>query len=274
MRSNLGPIRRRLAEESGIAGLVLVIVIAWALAAVLMLTGTLINAREIDDQVKVINTQVTPIDKDLNNVALLKRTTQLTIRIRKAAKPLSGQLDQVIGAARQIDRSAKSILNTAGDINQTAKTIHGTVFDINDTARSINAVVTSIHGNVSSINGSVNSIHGRVVAINSTVAAGPNSINGLVRTIQGSIRRILTTAHTIDNGGSTGGVAGINRRADAGISTVAGIRTDLANVLTQVGRTGAGGHGSGGNATIHGHANSIDCSRVINLLGPTAFCGR
>jgi hypothetical protein len=270
MQGKLEAIRSRLGEESGIAGLVLVIVIAWALAAVLMLTGTLINAREIDDQVKIINSQVTPIDRDLNNVRLLERTTRLSERIRRAAQPLTGQLDQVIVSARAIDRSVRSILATAGDINDTANTIQGTVLDINDTARAINATVTSIRGRVGAIHGNVLTIGARVRGINDNVV----SINRLVRSIQSSARSILTTARQIDNGGPTGGVAAINRRADAGIGEVRGIRIDLANVLAQVGLGTASGHGPSGNATIHGHANSIDCSRVINLFGPTAYCGR
>ncbi|HEV2769771.1 MAG TPA: hypothetical protein VGV40_06250, partial [Solirubrobacteraceae bacterium] len=49
-------------------GIVLVVVIVWALAAVLMLTTTLINAREIDDTIPLITNQTSPIDKDTDDI--------------------------------------------------------------------------------------------------------------------------------------------------------------------------------------------------------------
>ena len=83
-------------------GLMLVIVIFWALAAVLMLTGTLINAREIEDTVEVINGEVSStdgIDKDLDSVKELEQTRRTVASIRDAADPLTGQADQIITAA-------------------------------------------------------------------------------------------------------------------------------------------------------------------------------
>jgi hypothetical protein len=37
---------------------------------------------------------------------------------------------------------------------------------------------------------------------------------------------------------------------------------------------GPSGHRTDGPGAIHGHANSIDCSNLINLLGRTDYCGR
>jgi methyl-accepting chemotaxis protein len=262
-------------------GLVLVIVIFWALAAVLMLTGTLINAREIEDDVAIINNQTTPIDQDLDNVKLAAETNRIATRIKEAAVPLSGKLTETLAAARSIDKSAKEILATAGAINETAGSINGTVRQINGSVTSINNRVVSIHGTVNSIGGSVDSIHGtvrsifgRVVNIFSTV--GPAGATD--RSIRGNVRRILRTfvalrpeVTSIDRG-----VSAINGRADRAATLVAGLHSDLTRVDTQVGV----GHQSGGRFGIHGHANSIDCSPLINGLfggapGATgSYCNR
>ncbi|HUR17888.1 MAG TPA: hypothetical protein VMZ51_02990, partial [Acidimicrobiales bacterium] len=64
------------------------------------------------------------------------------------------------------------------------------------------------------------------------------------------------------------GVDTINGQADAAIGLGRGIENDLAAVLAQVGGSGVGGHRqSGGGLTIHGHANSIDCSSAVNGAG-------
>jgi uncharacterized protein YoxC len=214
-----GSMRAR--DQRGLAGTVLVITIAWALSAVLMLTGILIAAQEIDERVGTILGEVSPIDKDLDAVALAEKTNEIAAGIRRAAEPLSGQLDQVIESVGGIDRTVTDILETAGKINDTAG------------------------------------------SINSTVRAIGTTVDG----IAGNIANILSTVMSID-----GRVAGINARADAVIALVRGIRSDLAQVLAQVGIGSAEGHGSATDATIHGHANSIDCSPVVRLQSD--HCGQ
>lgn len=208
-------------DEKGLAGTILVIAIAWALSAVLMLTGTLIAAQEIDERVGTILGEVSPIDKDLDAVALAEKTNEIAAGIRRAAEPLSGQLDQVIDSVGGIDASVTDILETAGEINTTAGQINATV-------RAIGATVDGIAGNISAVLATVVSIDGRV--------------------------------------------AGINNRADTVIALVRGIRSDLAQVLAQVGIGSSEGHGSATNASIHGHANSIDCSPVVRLQSD--HCGQ
>lgn len=214
-----GPMRAR--DQRGLAGTILVIAIAWALSAVLMLTGTLIAAQEIDERVATIVGEVSPIDQDLDAVALAEETNEIATGIRRAAEPLSAQLDQVIDSVGGIDDSVTDILETAGEINVTAGRINATV-------RAIGATVDGIAGNISAV---------------------------------------LTTVASID-----GRVAGINERADAVIALVRGIRSDLAQVLAQVGISGPDGHGSAADASIHGHANSIDCSPAVRLQSD--HCGR
>jgi len=259
-------------------GLLLVIVIFWALAAVLMLTGTLINAREIDETVDVINEEVAAsdgIDEDLDNVKLAAETNRLTIRIRRRAQPLTGQADQIIRSARSIDGKVDSILGTARSINDTADSINGTVRSIGSNVQSIGGTVVSIHGLVQGIGSDVfaigrtaGTILQRVGPVNAT---DPTSINASVGRILGDLTRVNTEVRQIERG-----VAAINRRGDRAIAGARGIKGDFEGILTNVGTGSAAGHGSNANATIHGHANSIDCAPVLNtaVLGRTQYCGR
>jgi len=244
-------------------GLVLVIVIFWALAAVLMLTGTLINAREIEDTVEVINGEVSStdgIDKDLDSVKELEQTRKTVASIRDAAEPLSGQAQQIITAAGAINKSAKSILSTAGSINTTAKSINGTV-------RSINASVNSIGGSVVQINQRVNSIGGNVSTINSRARSIFASVGPAGATdsssIKASVTRILSELRIVDSEvvSIDSGVAAINRRAQTAIDTVRPIKGDFGNILSTV-------------TKIDQQANSIDCAPLVNLVGPTQSCNR
>ncbi|HEV2127367.1 MAG TPA: hypothetical protein VGR22_01980, partial [Thermomicrobiales bacterium] len=235
-------------------GIVLVVVIVWALAAVLMLTGTLINAREIDRAVPIINSSVLPIDEDLDNVKLAEETARLTEKIRDAAAPLSDQADRIIAEAGKIDRNAASILVTARSINDTAKAINSNALSINDTVSTINSNVVSINGLVDSIGASVFSIGSRVSTVGTNVA----SINRRVGTVLGavgasnatgdgsiraSVDAILATfvalepvTRSIESEDELGGVAGINRRADDGIEGARLIKGDFEGILELVGR--------------------------------------
>ena len=277
-------------------GIVLVVVIVWALAAVLMLTGTLVNAREIDNTIPLINAQVLPIDEDLANVELAEETAMLTERIRVAAAPLSDQADRIIVEARKIDRNAASILVTARAINDTATTINETATTINGNVLAINDTVSAINGNVVSINSTVNSVGRNVFSINSrvgSVGADVASINSRVNSVfdsvgsrnatdDGSIRAevnsILGTFTTLEpeTRSIDDGVAAINGRADVGIDLSEQLKSDFGPILTLVGREPGDPelHRTDGPGTIHGHANSIDCSALLNLTAPTQYCGQ
>jgi len=291
---------RTIGLGSGLAGVVLVIVIAWALAAVLMLTGTLTNARQINRRVKLVNAQVGPIDNNLASVKLAGRTGRIAKKIDLAAEPLSGELNQVITTAGSINTKVGSILSkaqsingvvtainttanainaNANAINATAHSINATVHSINANALSINATAHSINSNVHSINshvqaigGSVASIGGNVASIRARVVAiqgvvGParatdRSINANANRIDGNLGKILTTADAARHG-----VMGINQRADVVIRLVRALKGDFDIILAGVGT-------ALNTPTILGHANSIDCSRLLNFLGPTTGCGK
>jgi hypothetical protein len=216
--------RIRSSDEAGLAGKVLVGVVAWALGAVLLLTNTLVAAQQINTRVDRITHTVGPIDHDLDSVALAADTNRIAGEIRTAAKPLSGQADQIIAATGSIDVSAKSI---DGDVLQIGESVNG----IDANARSINSNVLEINKTVKDINGNAKAISGTVNQIDGNVA----SIGGTVHGIDSSLTSVLGVATSIRGDhaapGLGSGIAGINRRADAIIALVQDIKADTGNIL-------------------------------------------
>lgn len=248
-----------LTGRRGLAPIALVIVVAWALAAVLMLTGTIIAAHRIDHDVAIITPEVNDIGRDTKAIGLTRTTARVSGRIADAAKPLTGELSKTLAAARTIDKTAKSILTRAGAINTTVKSINGT-------ARAINANVSSINANVSSIGSNARSINANALAINSSarsIRASAVSINGNAKTINASVVRIrgngsgiLTTVNSIDPR-----VAGINRRAVDVQNVAQPLGLDLNSTLGLL-------------PSIDSAANGIDCAALISSLGGNSGCKR
>ncbi|MDQ3850130.1 MAG: hypothetical protein M3296_05905 [Actinomycetota bacterium] len=234
----------------GMAPLVLVIVIVWALLSVLLLTGTLLAARSIDRSVgRVIKPHLKTIRGDTAGIRLAGSTARLTTRIERGTKPLSGELDRTIKAAKPIDRKLKQILVKVGSINQTAGTINGNVL-------SIGATVGSIHGTLLGVNTTVHGILSSAQSINRSA----HGINGSVHSIQGHLSRTLSSTHSIISHVRSidGKVARANGQAKSIIDAAPGIAGDLHTVL---GIVGTGTQHSP--TTISGHANSIDCSNLL-----------
>ncbi|CAN5501662.1 hypothetical protein BH20ACT2_BH20ACT2_01350 [soil metagenome] len=204
-------VRGRCSDDRGAVAINLVVVLGFALYAVIQLTRTTIAAEQIDDRVVSITASVEPIDESLTNVPKLDDTNATAKQILAAATPLSAHLDGVIESAGSIDSTVDLILGNANTIN----------------------------GTVGSINGVVNSISGTV-----------NSIDGNISGVLGQVRLIEP------------GVAAINGRVDAIINLARPIGGDLANVLAEVGGPRGAGLGSGGDRTIVGHANGIDCAAL------------
>lgn len=217
-----------LSGEAGLAGKILVGVVAWALGAVLLLTATLVNAQQIDNRVDRITHTVGPIDHDLDSVALAAKTNETAQQILAAAKPLSGQADQIIQATGSIDSSAKSISSEVAQIGDSVTGIDGSAKSINSNVVDINKTVTEINGTAKTIRATVNSIDGHV-----------GSIGGAVLGIAASLDAVLDNArgirgdHLISEGLGTG-IAGINRRADVVIALVQLIKADAGNILGAV----------------------------------------
>jgi archaellum component FlaC len=221
--------RRRLQNETGLAGQILVGVVAWALGAVLLLTNTLVAAQQIDNRVDRITHTVGPIDHDLDSVELAAETNRIAGEILTAAKPLSGQAQQIVDATAGIDASAKSI---NGDVQQIGESVNGidtNARSINGNVSEINKTVTDINGTAKAISGTVNQIDGNVTSIGQTVKgidANLTAVLGVAGEIRGD--------HASPNSGFGNGIAGINRRADAVIALVQNIKADTANILATV----------------------------------------
>ncbi len=148
------------ARELGQAGIALIIVIAWALTAVVMLTRTLISAQAIDKKVDSITNSLGEVHDETALVAELQKTEKTSAAILTAAKPLTGMLGHVDEVAKNIDVTAKSINPNAKAINATVVSINGHVPNILSTARSIEGTLSTITGQAVAIKNSVNAIKG------------------------------------------------------------------------------------------------------------------
>jgi seryl-tRNA synthetase len=132
------------AKELGQAGLALIIVIAWALTAVVMLTRTLVSAEQIDRKVNSITGNLHEVERETDVVSELVKTEKTSAAILEAAKPLTGMLKVVDDAAKNIDSTAKRIDPNAKSINSTVVSINGHVANILSTARSIENTLKTI----------------------------------------------------------------------------------------------------------------------------------
>lgn len=187
-------------KSNALPGLMLVIIVFWALSAVLMLTSTLGNADKILERVNSINADVGPVNKKLDTVPILVDVTNNARAIRAAAAPLTGQLGSVVTDVGSIDTSAKSILVSANEINGKVKTINASATDINGQVHQIGSRLTTIKGTANEINGTVHSIGGSFVAINALVQQIQNDLvltSKQVDQLTGQIQGIRSDTDTI-----------------------------------------------------------------------------
>jgi len=139
---------RPAAAERGQATFSLLIVIVVVAIAVVLLQRTAWHAESINKKAGTIAETGGGINTATAAVLKLGRTNDLAGSILDTAKPLEGQLNEVIRLAKSIDGLAISINATAGTINQTAKGINGSASTILGTARSINDGVAQINTNL------------------------------------------------------------------------------------------------------------------------------
>ncbi len=187
---------RRLRAEHGVVGANLVIVIAFALFAVIQLTRTLLAANQIDDRVKVIVGEVQPIDTELDEVAKLDETARMAEEILVAAQPLTGQAGQIVDITASIDSIGSGILSTAGSINGNVSNILGNVGPINGTAKDIRGNLTALLPVTQSIDAGVAAINGRadvVISRTTPIDADLTNISRLVDSIAISARGICSS---------------------------------------------------------------------------------
>jgi methyl-accepting chemotaxis protein len=188
-------------------GVILTIVIVWALIAVIMLTRTLEAAQSIQTKVVDITGSVQGANKHLqtgcdpNNLAacpstelpVLTQTENIAKQIDTAAKPLSGQAAQVLTAVGSINASVTTILQSAQSINATVHSIGASVGTIGSSVNTINASLSGVNSDVSTIRSIIATINGQAQTIDDLVVA----IKGDTGTITGLAGGILTQAKGI-----------------------------------------------------------------------------
>ncbi len=137
--------------DRGQAGIALIIVIAWALSAVLILTRTLVAAQEINNKVTDITAHLAGSKQDTSYVSQLNKTEVTANSILTDAQPLTGQLEIVKNTAAHIQQQVDGITAPVLSINQTVHVIHDQVGQILATAQSINGTLTTIRNTQSSV---------------------------------------------------------------------------------------------------------------------------
>jgi hypothetical protein len=137
--------------DRGQAGIALIIVIAWALSAVLILTRTLVAAQEINNKVTDITAHLAGSKQDTSYVSQLNKTEVTASTILQNAAPLTGQLEIVKNTAAHIQQQVDGITPPVLSINQTVHVIHDQVGTILATAQSINNTLTAIRNTQSSV---------------------------------------------------------------------------------------------------------------------------
>jgi hypothetical protein len=156
-------------SERGIVGINLVVVIAFALYAVIMLSRTTLAAKQIDDRVRVIVGEIGPGSNvsRLDETAILDTVGATAEAIDRAAANLSAQAGEILDIVRSID-------NTVSGINGNANEINATVRSINASLAAALPVVQTIHGD-----GSDNNLTGGVDLINRQAAAAAPVVAGI-----------------------------------------------------------------------------------------------
>ena len=195
-------------DEAGVVGVILALVIVFALVAVVELTRTLQAAQQINLHViditgsvkganSHLNTGCSPSQPCSDTLPVLSQTETIVAQINDAARPLSGQAGEILTNVTSINSTASQILATATSIN-------GTVHAINTVAGTINTSVHAIAGSIAGVNATVIGIRGApglgIVGINNRADTAINvvaAIKGDTGTIAGQASGILAQAHAI-----------------------------------------------------------------------------
>ncbi len=178
-------------DEDGVVAINLVLVLAFALFAVIMLTNTTVRAAQIDDRVKKIRGEVKDVDVELTNVPQLDQTAVTAGEIDAATKNLERQATEIVGAAQSIDRTVSSILSNATSIDASVDTINPTLGSILGVVRSIDgggaigaggvqrSGVAGINDRVLEVRRAVAGIKGDTGSILAQVGVGHGAPDGL-----------------------------------------------------------------------------------------------
>lgn len=178
----------------------LVVLVAAALTAWLLLQTT-IAARNINAKAENISRTGQGINVATDSVIQLNRTNETADSILTTARPLQGQVAQIVDLAKSIDGLAVSINGTARTINGTAREINGTAGTINSTAIEINSTAGTIGNTARGINGKAAEILDVARRIDTDVRLINQNLDvtiGLANAIKGDTGNILgqaTEAH-------------------------------------------------------------------------------
>ncbi len=136
-------------DESGQAATfsVVVVIVVVTLAALLVWKISDLASR-INEKAGAIQRTAVPINRATDAVTNIPETNRLATSILTSARPLEGELAEIIRLAKDIDRLAASINNTAATIDDTASAIDVTAAGILPVARLINADVVQINRNL------------------------------------------------------------------------------------------------------------------------------
>lgn len=165
--------------QSTSSGLLLIVVLIVLVIAVVLLQRTASTAEAINKKASTIAQTGRGINDNTDSILQLTKTNQLGASILNSAKPLSGQLGQVVNLANSINGLASSINNSAGSINSTASSINSSAGAINSTANGINSTAGSILTVAGSIKTGVNMIN---TNLDTTI-----SVAGLIKGDTGAI---------------------------------------------------------------------------------------
>jgi methyl-accepting chemotaxis protein len=245
----------------------LVIVILWALVAVIFLTGILAAANRIESRVGQINSSLTPINNKLNTVPILTNVSNTANQIREAASNLSPTIGRIADSASSIDASLKQVGDTVGPINKSAKAINASVLQINQSVGTIGPGLANVLGLTGTINASVHSIDGELAGTLNNVY----DIRGRVALVTGQADDILRTARQIHGDTSSisaiVGVAGIPRTVNGNAHGIESspllLRSANAGVLREMAAASARQDPASGQAILP----SLDLLPQISALG-------
>ncbi|MGH3852663.1 MAG: hypothetical protein ACRDR6_04025 [Pseudonocardiaceae bacterium] len=217
-------------QLQALPAIMLVIVVLWALVAVIFLTGTLAAADDISIRVGVINSSLTPINSKLNALPVLMQVSDNANKIRDAAAGLSPTIGRIADSAGSIDSSLKQVNDAVGPINKAVNAINGSVLAINKSVSTVGPNLVSVLGSAKSINSNVHSIDGE---------------------LSGTLDNVFV---------ARGEVVLINDEVDDVIRSVRDIKGDLDYVKQQVGTARFPG-------TVNGDAFGIETSPILLRSG-------
>jgi uncharacterized protein YoxC len=195
--------RRDETGQSTSSALLLIVVLVVVVIAVVLLQRTASTAEAINKKAATIAQTGRGINDNTDSILQLTRTNQLGTSILNSAKPLQGQLAQVVDLANSINGLASSINGSAGTIDNTAKAINGSAGAINSTANGINSTASSILSVANSIKSGVAQIN---TNLDTTIGVA-QQIKGDTGVINGGLTGALKHAGCInyDLGGNPAG---------------------------------------------------------------------